>query len=345
MMLTMNNKDTNNVRKTIPCDRLYQLYVNEAKADAEIALLFKVSKNSVYRRRQDCSIPTRKGSSDKQSKSRRILLDRELLRRLYVDLQKSEKEIATVMECDFRIVKRNLADYGIEARKATYIHDKIDKDSLRRMYETDKRSDTSIAKEFGVSSASISQLRKRYGIKSHVEQMRSRVDDADLRGMYRDKSMSPSDIANRLGCSLSVVYHRLKAMGVPLREDHSKERGEYLKWCKIEGQRCTREIKSVLGGRCQICNRPDAKQFHIHHMCYIPDDIIYGNYKVKYEYYIDLHPVVMKETWRFRLLCGTCHSLLGPLPKWPAEQTHRMIEMLSIMDAKRYIHPIRYEQL
>lgn len=344
-MLTMNNKESNNIRKTIPCDRLYQLYVNEAKADAEIAPMFKVSKNSVYRRRQDCGISTRKGPSDKQSKNRRILLDRELLRHLYVDLQKNEKEVAAVMGCDFRTVKRNLADYGIEVRKAAHIHDKIDKDGLRRMYETDKRSDTSIAKEFGVSSASISQLRKRYGIKSHVEQMRSRVDDADLRGMYRDKSMSPSDIANRLGCSLSVVYRRLKMMGVSLREDHSEKRGEYLKWCKIEGQRCKREIKSVLGGRCQICNRSDAKQLHIHHMCYIPDDIIYGNYKVKDEYYIDLHPVVMKETWRFRLLCGTCHSLLGPLPKWPAEQTHKMIDMLSSMDAKRYIHPIRYGQL
>ena len=344
-MPLMNNKNSNNIRKTIPCDRLYQLYVNEAKTDAEIASMFKVSKNSVYRRRQDCGIPARKGSSDRQSKNRRIQLDKERLRHLYVDLQKSEKEIATVMGCDFRIVKRNLADYGIKTRKTVHIHDKIDKDSLRRMYEGDKRSDPSIAKEFGVSSTSIYQLRKRYGIKSHVEQMRSRVNDADLRGMYRDKSMSLSDIAGRLGCSLSVIYDRLETMGVPLREDHSKERGEYLKWCKIEGQRCKREIKSVLGGHCHICNRSDSKQFHIHHMCYIPADIIYDNYKVKYEYYIDLHPVVMKETWRFRLLCGTCHSLLGPLPKWPAEQTHRMIDILSIMDAKRYIHPIRYEQL
>ena len=113
----------------------------------------------------------------------------------------------------------------------------------------------------------------------------------------------------------------------------------------MEGQRCKREIESALGGYCQICNRLDAKPFHIHHMCYVPNDIIYDNYKVKGEYYVALHPVVMKATWRFRLLCGTCHSLLGSLPKWPAEQTHRMIYVLSTMDEKRYVSPTRYEQL
>ena len=344
-MLIMNDKDSNNIRRAIPCDRLCQLYVNEAKADAEIASMFKVSTNSIFRRRQDCGIPTRKGYSDKQSKNMRIRLDREHLRHLYVDLKKNENEVAAIMGCDFRTVKKNLADYGIEIKKTAHLHDKIDRDSLRRMYAVDKRSDASIAKEFGVSFASISNLRKRYGIKSRVEQMRSRVNDADLRGMYNDKRMSPSDIADSLGCSLSVMYDRLKMMGVTLREDHSKERGAYLKWCKMEGQRCKQEIKSALGGRCQICDRLDAKQFHIHHMCYVPDDIIYDNYKVKDEYYMDLHPIVMKEIWRFRLLCGTCHSLLGPLPRWPVEQTHRMINVLSTMDEKRHAYPTRYEQL
>ena len=42
----MNDKNSDNIRKTIPCNKLYQLYVNEVKADAEIASMFKVSGNS-----------------------------------------------------------------------------------------------------------------------------------------------------------------------------------------------------------------------------------------------------------------------------------------------------------
>lgn len=341
----MNDKNSNNVRKTIPCDKLYQLYVNEAKADTEIASQFQVSKNSVYRRRRDCGIPARKGLSNKQSQKIKIRLDREHLRYLYVDQQKNEKEIAAIVGCDYRIVKRNLSDYGIEARKITHLHDVIDKNSLRRMYEIDRRTDSSIAREFGISYASVYQLRKRYGIQSRVALMRSRVEEADLKDMYRDKHMSASDIANKLGCNESVIYDRLKAQGIPLHEDHSKERGEYLKWLNREGSRRKQEIKSILGGRCHICRRTDARQFHIHHMCYMPDDITYDSYKVKSEYYIHLHPVVMRETWRFRLLCGTCHSLIGPLSVWPSGQVQLMIDMLRTMDKKRHMHPSRYNDL
>lgn len=341
----MNDRDSNNVRKTIPCDNLYQLYVNEAKADEEIAAIFRVSKNSIYRRRQDCGIPTRTGMSDRQSKKTRITLDREELRHLYVDQQKSEKEIAAIMGCDHRIVKRNLSEYGIEIRPVVHLHDIIDRDNLRRMYETDKRSDASIAKEFDVSSAAVYHLRQRYGIKSRVELMRARVDDADLKDMYQDKRMSATDIASNLGCNESVIYGRLKELGIPLHEDHSKERGEYLKWCREESKRCKQGMASILGGKCHICHRTEMSQTHIHHMCYIPDDIIYENYKNKNEYYIDLYPVVKKEVWRFRLLCGTCHILIGQMSVRPPEQIPLIIDILHTMDEKRHSHPTKYEDL
>ena len=341
----MNDKNSNNIRKTIPCNKLYQLYVNEVKADAEIASMFKVSKNSVYRRRQDCDIPTRQGLSNRQFKKIKIRLDRERLRHLYVDQQKNEKEIATIMGCDYRIVKRNLSDYGIKIRHNARLHDIIDKDSLRRMYEVDRRTDASIAKEFSVSNGSVHKIRKRYGIQSRMALMRSRVKDADLKGMYQDNHMPVSYISNKLDCNESVIYDRLKALGIPLHEDHSKERIEYLKWCNRNGPKCKQETKSVLGGRCHICHRTDARQFHIHHMCYMPDDVIYDNYKVKNEYYIRLHPVVMRDMWRFRLLCGTCHGLIGQLSTRPVGQRHLMIDILRIMDEKRYVYPTKYEDL
>lgn len=342
----MNDKDSNNVRKTVPCDKLYQLYVNEAKSDADIASLFKVSKNSIYRRRVDCGIPTRKGMSNKQSKSK-IILDRERLRHLYVDQQKNEKEVAAILGCDPRIVKRNLSDYGIKIRKIIHIHDKIDKDNLRRMCEIDGRTDISIAQEFDVSYASVYQLRKRYGIKSRITLLHSRIKAADLKDMYRDKNMSVSDISISLDCGESTIYDRLKILGIPLRENHSKARGEYLKWCKKEGARSKQEMELFLGGRCQICHRTNVKQFHIHHMCYMPfpNDIIYDNYAYSDEYHIMLRSVVMSEKWRFRLLCGACHQIIGPLAVWPFRQTNLLNDILHIMDEKRYVYPTNYNDL
>ena len=196
----MNDKNSDNIRKTIPCNKLYQLHVNEVKADAEIASMFKVSRNSVYGRRQDCGIPTRRGLSSRQFKKIKIRLDKEQLRHLYVDQQKNEKGIATIMGCDCRIVKRNLSGCGIKIRHDARLHDIIDKDSLRRMYGVDRRTDASIAKEFGVSNGSVYEIRKRYGIQSRVTLMRSRVKGADLKDMYQDNHMPVSYISNKLDC-------------------------------------------------------------------------------------------------------------------------------------------------
>ncbi len=339
----MNGKESNNIRKTIPCGKLRQMYVNEAKSDAIIASMFKVSKNSVQRRRQDCDIPTRMGPSYRQSKTR-IRLDRERLLHLYVDQQKNEKEIAAIMGCDFRIVKRNLSDYGIKVRKVQRLYDVIGKDSLRRMYETDLRTDASIAEEFGVSLGAIYQLRKRYGIKSRLTLMRARIESADLKGMYRNKHMSASDIANKLGCSESVIYNRLEALGIPLHEDHSRGQSEYLRWCKVEGRKSRQRMISFLGGRCQICSRAHLRQYHIHHMCYMASgDIVRGDYVNRHEYYVMLHQAVMREKWRFRLLCGTCHSLIGPLSTWLPGQVNALTDILRVMDEKKHEHPTRYD--
>ena len=68
------------------------------------------------------------------------------------------------------------------------------------MYGVDRRTDASIAKEFGVSNGSVYKIRKRYGIQSRVTLMRSRVKDADLKDMYQDNHMPVSYISNKLDC-------------------------------------------------------------------------------------------------------------------------------------------------
>ena len=332
------------LRADIPCDELRKKYLDEGKSEADIAKEYGCGKSSIGRRRAECGIPTRRGSSAVQIR-RRVSVDRATLERLYVTEGKSEKEIGAIVNHDPRTILRRLGEHGIPLRERRTHRDRISPETLRRMYITDHRPIMSIAREFECAAQVISDLLDEYGIEKRRNRFDSILTKAFLTEMYVDKEMSAKEIAKMVGCGAAAVHRHIRHHGIPTREDHSAERRLFLARCRTEGRQRKLEIVEMLGGRCNICQR-DKVKLHIHHMCYVPGDIIYDNYpKNRPKYYVDLYGVVVRERWRFRLLCGSCHMVMGKMERHPPGDVGRMLDIVAKMDAMRATHPTEHRAL
>lgn len=332
------------LRADIPCDELRKKYLDEGKSEADIAKEYGCGKSSIGRRRAECGIPTRRGSSAVQIK-RRVSIDRATLERLYVAEGKSEKEIGAIVNHDPRTILRRLREHGIPLRERRTHRDRISPETLRRMYIADHRSIASISREFECSTQVISDLLNEYGIEKRRNRFDSMLTKEFLTKMYVDKEMSAKEIAKMVGCGAVAIHRHIRRHGIPTREDHSAERRLFRARCRTEGRQRKLEIVEMLGGRCNICRR-DKVLLHIHHMCYVPDDIIYDNYpKNRPEYYIDLYDVVVRERWRFRLLCGSCHMVMGKMERHLPGNVGRMLDIVEEMDAMRATHPTKHRAL
>lgn len=331
-------------RADIPCDELRKKYLDEGKSEADIAKEYGCGKSSVGRRRAECGIPARRGSSAVQIK-RRVSIDRETLEQLYVTKGMSEKEIGAITGHDPRTVRQRLRDHGMPLRKRRTPRDRISPETLRRMYATDRRSIASISREFECDAQVISDLLIEYGIEKRRNRLDGILTKEFLTEMYVGKTMSAKEIAKIVGCGAAAVYGRIHRHGIPTREDRSTEYRSFLARCRTEGRQRKLDIVRMLGGRCVICRR-DKVKLYIHHMCYVPGDIIYANYpKNRPKYYIDLHGVVVREQERFRLLCDSCHMILGRMERHLPESVDRILGIVREMDAMRATHPTEHRDL
>lgn len=334
------------LRADIPCDELRKRYLDEGKSEADIAKEYGCGYSTIGRRRAECGIPTRRGSSAVQIK-RLISIDRKTLEQLYLTEEKSEKEIGAIMGHDPRTIRRRLRDHGIPLRKWQMYRDKIPEETLHRMYVTDHRSIVSISREFECSAPVISGLLGEYGIKRNVR-LDHKLTKEFLTEMYVDKAKSAKEIAKEVGCGAATVHRHIRRHGISTREDHSAERGSFLVKCRTEGRQRKLEIEKMLGGRCNICHRDkdeDKVRLNIHHMYYVPDDVIHANYpKNRPKYHIDLYPLVRDDPDRFRLLCDSCHRVMGRMERHP-QDVDQIRDIVEEMDTMRAAHPTKHDAL
>ena len=93
------------------------------------------------------------------------------------------------------------------------------------------------------------------------------------------------------------------------------------------------KVYKTLGGKCRIkgCRKPYAG-LTAHHMRYIPNDVIYKNYKPynstnKLRYLTDLYPLVKQNKSRFKLLCSTHHQALEKLTRYSDTTLNQLLRM------------------
>ena len=259
----------------------------------------------------------------------------------------SISDIGHKFGCHPSIVWRRLKTYGIPRRNSgTISRTIITKEALQRMYVDERKSPAMIAREVGCNDVTVWKRLKEYGFEIRGRNLGNVITKEDLQRLYVDEGRPMKEIAEMYKCHEGTVQAYRRKLGIPKRRDYSDKYYARHRKLRPEGKKRFDEMAEMLGGRCSVCER-DSVPLAIHHMYYLPDDVISKNYRSskQYMYYIDLYPLVCDNPSRFRLLCRSCHSVIGLFYEFSADARTRMLGAVRDMVGMRSDHPTKHADL
>ena len=327
-------------RIDLPVKVLEQKYVVEKKSAAEISKEMDVTASLVIYNLHRAGIPVRPTNNKP-----RVIISKEDLVRMYQKEGLTTSEIGRKLGCHPALVWRRLKKYGIPRRNSgTISRTRITKETLRRMYVDDRKSIARIAREMGCSDAAVRNRLEEYGFEIRGRNLGNVITEEDLRRLYVGEGRSMKEIAEMYKCHEGTMHAYRRRFGIPKRRDYSDEHYTRHRKLRQEGENFFAEIVEMLGGRCNICH--SEAELRIHHMYYLPDDVIAKNYPSRqYMYHIALYPRVRDNPDQFRLLCEACHSVIGLLYKFPATARVRMLDTARVMVGMRRDNPTKHADL
>ena len=329
-------------RRDLPVKVLERKYRKEKKTAAEIARELNVSASLVITNLRRANIPVRPTNS----KPRTIMSNEDLLR-MYQKEGLTIYEIAHKFECNPSTVHRRLIKYGIPRRNSgTTPNTMIAKESLRRMYVDEGKSVATIAREAKCSEGTVWNLLKKYKIKIRGRHLNGVINKEDLQRLYCDEARSVKEIAKIYDCHVGTIHAYRRKFEIPKRRNYSDKHYTRRRKLRQKGEKLFSKMKEMLGGKCSACRR-DQVDPAIHHMYYLPEDVISKNYRSsrQYMYHIDLYPLVRADPGRFLLLCSGCHSTIGQLYRFSTGARERMFDMAGTMAEMRRKNPTKHADL
>ena len=197
-----------------------------------------------------------------------------------------------------------------------------------------------------LDKATVWKRLKEYGFEIRGRNLKDVIKQEDLKRLYVDEGRSMKDIAKIYKCHEGTLHRYRREFGIPKRRDYSNKYYTLHRKLRPEGKKLFAEMKKMLGDRCSVCKR-DSVSLVIHHMCYLPDDVIDKNYRSskRYMYHIDLYPLVRDNPGRFRLLCRGCHSTIGQFYKFPVDVRARILDTVKVMAGMRRDNPTKHADL
>ena len=326
-------------RIDLPVKVLEQKYVLEKKSAAEIAKELGVNAKLVNANLHRAGIPVRPTNNKP-----RIIISKEDLVRMYEKEKLTASDIGRKFGCHPSIVWRRLKKYGIPRRNSgTISRTTITKETLQRMYVEERKSAAMIAREMGFSDVTVWNKLKEYGFEIRGRNLGNVITKGDLQRLYVDEGRILKDIAKIYKCHEKTIDVYRRKFGIPKRRDYSNKYYTQHRKLRSDGKRLFAEMKEMLGSRCSVCKRGSVPLV-IHHMYYLPDDVIAENYRSskQYMYHIDLYPLVCDNSSRFRLLCNGCHSTISWFYKSHTDVRMRMLNMGRVMADMRRANPTKH---
>lgn len=150
-------------------------------------------------------------------------LDRDTLKRLYLNEKRSLHEIARMFDCSYFCVHYRSIKYGIRLRPKTWrrkIH--LDKTELKRLCVNEGQSSKKVAEIMSCSHATVLKRCKEYGIPLKGQRVEG-ITKAQLKKMYVTEGKTIREIAKVIGCSGELIRRRCKEFGIPLRNPGTKK--------------------------------------------------------------------------------------------------------------------------
>ena len=329
-------------RIDLPPKVLERKYMVEKKTAAEIAKELGVDAMLVNTNLHRAGIPVRPTNNKP-----RIITPKEDLVRMYQNEGLSISDIGLKLGCDPQLVWRRLKKYGIPRRNSgTISRTMITKEALRRMYVDEQKSAAMIARELRCSDGTVLNRLKEYGFEIRGQSLGNVITKNDLQRLYVSEGRSAKEIAEMYKCHEKTIQAYRRKFGIHKRRDYSDKYYARHRKMRPEGERLFAEMKEMLGGRCSACGQGSVPLV-IHHMYYLPDDVISKNYRSsrQYVYHIHLHPLVRDNPSRFRLLCSGCHRAISLLYEFRVDARARMLDAVKVMIDMRRDHPTKHADL
>ena len=163
------------------------------------------------------------------------MLDEATLRRLYLEEQRSIREIAQLEHVPTRSVYDALVHYRIPRRASGFRSPRaqpasapLDEATLQRLYLDEERSIRNIAALYQVSTRMVYDTLSRYRIPRRttghrqprpamLELPAGTIDEAALRRMYEEEGQSIAAIAASVSCAPSRIRNALVRWGITRR--------------------------------------------------------------------------------------------------------------------------------
>jgi transposase-like protein len=145
-----------------PKDELYKLYVTDRLSSLKIAEMYNVTDGTCTKWLNLYNIEVRT-AGDSLTK---IFLQKEELKKYYIDNKMTMKEISKLYNCSFNVIRKHLLKYNIPIRKKSYWKKVTipSKEELLDLYMTKNLNIADIGKLYGVSTCPVNQWFKFYNI-------------------------------------------------------------------------------------------------------------------------------------------------------------------------------------
>ena len=143
--------------------------------------------------------------------------DPAVLRRLYVDDGRTEREIARLLSISQAHLAASLANVGIERRTVRRLCP-VDARTLAELYSAPGATVASLSRRFHVAKATI----QRWLADAGLLPPDPRIDHTRLRRLYVDRLFTVAEVAHTLGIPRARVQRELVVAGVGLRSNHHR---------------------------------------------------------------------------------------------------------------------------
>ena len=196
------------MKKELDKEALTRLYIKEKRSLRAIGKMYGLVCSTVRYRSIKHGIKLRP-----QPGSRRIDLNKSVLKKLCVKEGRPSKEVAEMLSCSPLTVLKRCKEYGIPLKGQKV--EGLSKALLQKMYVKEGQTLREIAKIQGCSFEPVRRRCKQFGIPlRNPGSKKVKLDKSTLRRLYVKEGKSMAEIAKAFNCVLSTVSQKVKQFGL-----------------------------------------------------------------------------------------------------------------------------------
>ena len=185
---------------------------------------------------------------------KRLNLDVNKIKNLYINKSKSIREISRILNVNYSLIRKKLKELNIEIRPKKL---DLDENKIKELYLNQRKSATKIGKIMGVSFVTIVKRLKEGGIKirTQSEEIGIKLPLEKIKDLYLNQKKTGVEIAKILNVNYALIYKRLESLGIERRRKIPLDLNK-IKELYLNEKKSPSEIGKIFGvSECLIISR------------------------------------------------------------------------------------------